>query len=324
MSPLAKQLPGPVKDRDAGGPVRTVLSAETEDFVTAIAGLDVGYVRTSRFASPSTITSVTHDDVMVSAGGVGFSAVARTEIPDDRIVVAIVTHARPPSQWNGVELEAGQVFLFEPGTRFAGTQQAGISASILVVPTMVAAELTDTLGRGLFTDRTASMEPLGPSPAVEGLRRHGLRLFDRPELVLETAERHALLEAAVTVMTPEARRRVGRPSAQQSERIVARCIEFAEASRTHAPTVTQLCRAASVAESTLRLAFISVCGMPPVRFFRHRLLTAARAEFLRSDPREASVSAIVSELGVTQLGRFAGHYRGQYGELPSQTLRANR
>jgi AraC-like DNA-binding protein len=41
---------------------------------------------------------------------------------------------------------------------------------------------------------------------------------------------------------------------------------------------------------------------------------------LRGDPRGCKVTNIASDLGFTELGRFAVRYRQMFGETPSQTL----
>jgi len=50
-------------------------------------------------------------------------------------------------------------------------------------------------------------------------------------------------------------------------------------------------------------------------------LDEARRRLLDGDPRPSSVTNVATGLGLFHLGRFAGNYRGQFGESPSDTLR---
>jgi AraC-like DNA-binding protein len=78
-----------------------------------------------------------------------------------------------------------------------------------------------------------------------------------------------------------------------------------------------------VSPSTLENAFKTVTGVTPHAFFLRRRLNQARSVLLREDPLERRVTDIASELGFSELGRFAVRYREMFGESPSQTLRRN-
>jgi tetratricopeptide (TPR) repeat protein len=56
---------------------------------------------------------------------------------------------------------------------------------------------------------------------------------------------------------------------------------------------------------------------------RRLRLSRARQQLLSAD-RDANVTDVAMASGFTQLGRFAAYYRQQFGELPSQTLKAAR
>jgi len=82
-------------------------------------------------------------------------------------------------------------------------------------------------------------------------------------------------------------------------------------------------KAAGVSERALRTAFHVVCGLSPKQYdIRERLRAARRA--LCHGAAFRTVTAVASQFGFFELGRFAGIYRHEYGESPSQTLRAHR
>jgi len=64
-------------------------------------------------------------------------------------------------------------------------------------------------------------------------------------------------------------------------------------------------------------------GMSPGRYIKLARLLRARMALLHADPACSSVTAIARACGFTQLGRFSVDYRQAFGEMPSQTLRAD-
>jgi AraC-like DNA-binding protein len=82
-------------------------------------------------------------------------------------------------------------------------------------------------------------------------------------------------------------------------------------------------KAAGVSERTLRTAFHLEHGLSPKRYdVRERLHAARRA--LCDVSRRRTVTAIASQFGFFELGRFAVMYKHAFGESPSQTLKAHR
>ena len=123
-----------------------------------------------------------------------------------------------------------------------------------------------------------------------------------------------------TYNTTTTRARASARRRLDSRAIVLDCLACAERMEPRQPSMAELCRAASVSESTVRRAFIEVFAAPPRRYFQNRLLTQVRDELLLGDPVNETVTRIASSLGVTQFGRMAGRYRRLFDELPSETL----
>ena len=99
-----------------------------------------------------------------------------------------------------------------------------------------------------------------------------------------------------------------------------RAIEVADAN-VGPVMVATLCSQLRVSPSTLENAFKTVTGVTPHAFFLRRRLNAARNVLLREDPAGRRVTDVATELGFSELGRFAVRYREMFGETPSETLR---
>ena len=61
--------------------------------------------------------------------------------------------------------------------------------------------------------------------------------------------------------------------------------------------------------------------MGPAQYLWLRRMNLARRALRLADPGKTTVTAIATEFGFWELGRFAVQYRQLFGELPSATLR---
>jgi AraC family ethanolamine operon transcriptional activator len=85
--------------------------------------------------------------------------------------------------------------------------------------------------------------------------------------------------------------------------------------------IADLCRAAGVSERTLRNAFHAVHGLSPKQYLRRERLEAARRRLEVARGAPGIVTAVATECGFFELGRFAVAYRELFGERPSDTAR---
>jgi AraC-like DNA-binding protein len=85
----------------------------------------------------------------------------------------------------------------------------------------------------------------------------------------------------------------------------------------------ELAAVAGVRPRTLEVHFKTHLGVTPLGWVRKTRLARVRQQLLAADG-DASVTRIAIGNGFVELGRFAAQYRKQFGELPSDTLRAAR
>jgi transcriptional regulator GlxA family with amidase domain len=85
-------------------------------------------------------------------------------------------------------------------------------------------------------------------------------------------------------------------------------------------TIAELSQAVGVSERTLRNAFVDVCHQSPKRYFLKERLLAVREAVRAAHSNALTVTAIATDHGFFELGRFAGQYKAAFGESPSQTL----
>lgn len=91
-------------------------------------------------------------------------------------------------------------------------------------------------------------------------------------------------------------------------------------------TVPDLARASNTSTRALFDGFRRWLGTTPMDYQRQIRLRRAWIQLRTADPsaETTTVTAIASQLGFTNLGRFAAEYRRRFGELPSVTLQRGR
>jgi transcriptional regulator GlxA family with amidase domain len=67
-----------------------------------------------------------------------------------------------------------------------------------------------------------------------------------------------------------------------------------------------------------------VLNETPYSYVQKVRLHRIRHELVSNSEMCCTIACVAHNWGITELGRFAGWYREQFGELPSQTLARNR
>jgi AraC family ethanolamine operon transcriptional activator len=106
------------------------------------------------------------------------------------------------------------------------------------------------------------------------------------------------------------------------QEIVERAEAYLHAHMGDAMPLSRLCRIVGLSERGLRNAFYSVRGMSPKRCMVVDRLQGVRHALTDADSRPASVTGVATAYGFYELGRFSAIYKKQFGEAPSETLRA--
>ena len=72
---------------------------------------------------------------------------------------------------------------------------------------------------------------------------------------------------------------------------------------------------------TLENSFKKLLGVTPLKFDHYRRLIQTHQTLRSAEPETSTtVTQIATEMGFTELGRFAGQYQRMFGEQPSETL----
>ena len=105
---------------------------------------------------------------------------------------------------------------------------------------------------------------------------------------------------------------------------VARAVEHIEKNSHRAVGIAELSRIACLSPRSLQMGFAECFEVGPMTYSRRVRLARAREELTTADPRDVQVSDFAAHWGFPSVSAFTRHYRQNFGELPSQTLKEAR
>jgi AraC-like DNA-binding protein len=103
--------------------------------------------------------------------------------------------------------------------------------------------------------------------------------------------------------------------------IVTKLEKFLKANHDRPLYLAEICAATGVSERMLEVSCKEHIGISPFRYLWLRRMHLARRALLRADPATTTVTAVSTDHGFWELGRFSVQYAKLFGESPSATLR---
>ena len=226
--------------------------------------------------------------------------------------------------------DGNQLLFFPRGSELDSVSLAGFHVFSVSYQEDRASEICQALAGTDYGELLAGRDVVDCSPHALQSVRHALHQFISSSPRDEDAEGQAdsvhrdrgldLIQTIAEVLTLARDPRPPEPF-RVRERAVRRSLDLIDASKWEPLSVVDLCRAAGVSRRTLEYAFQERFGLSPKAYMLARRLGEVRAE-LRQDPLGQSITRIANRWGFHHLSRFAGLYRRQFGELPSDTIRA--
>ena len=291
--------------------------ANVEIFVTAKGGFQAELNRTE-FAH-----------IWTQHGREKLPRVVRATVRAERPPIYFLASAdQPPMRYGGMELAFGDIM--SPGagsTHDHRTWGACHWGTLSLGRDDLAAAGLALTGRDLETSSTArrfrptpalTARLLGLHATVESLAKAAPELLAVPQV--NRALEQALIHVMVACLTGSMPARMGSAGRQHSA-VIARFEDFLAVNLGHPLYMLDICAATGVSERTLRLCCQEHLGMGPVHYLWLRRMHMAHHALVLADPATATVTAIATDNGFYELGRFAGQYRLLFGEAPSVTLR---
>jgi len=142
-----------------------------------------------------------------------------------------------------------------------------------------------------------------------------------PGMVLTEAELEESLLGLLQAIAAEASPGASPLSSAKRRAAVASLLAHARRADARLQFLDALCEDCGVSRRTLEYAVREHLGTSIQTFLSRVRLHRARSDLLRAEARGLRVTDVAIRHGFTELGRFAGEYEREFGELPSTTLR---
>jgi AraC-like DNA-binding protein len=145
-----------------------------------------------------------------------------------------------------------------------------------------------------------------------------------PDILMQPAVaralENALLRSMIACLTD------GTPVAvdlrsRHRRKVIARFEELLGANPDKPLYLADICRATGTSERVLQLCCHDELGISPIQYLWLRRMHLVHRALLFAESTKTTVTAIATEFGFWELGRFAVAYRKLFGETPSRSLR---
>lgn len=253
------------------------------------------------------------------------------EMSADCYGFAVPSHLGEEALFNGQRLSLDSMTV-GPGNDL----ELSCPASFALMAVVVDADLIASLHRNLFgLDLPAWLNdqlviPLRPADAAQ-LRASLATAFDAvgaaPSLLEDRTAcgqlRDSILRRLLSLL-PMAVDTGDLKLVGARRRVVDRACSLILAKREEPISLLQLCSRIGVSESKLNYCFQDVLGISPGRYLKAARLNNVRRELKRCREQHIGVQDVAAHWGFWHLGQFSSDYKRQFGELPSETLRAAR
>jgi methylphosphotriester-DNA--protein-cysteine methyltransferase len=298
----------------------TTISYEAGQYEAALSRAHLDVIRTGAGHGPNALMDVSLDGAEMFSGFIQFPVMGRTTIADDTIAVATIVAAPPGTRWCEIDVNAGDVLLYGPGTEHTGLSPEGVEYRFALIDTSRIDDVAEKLATPIRRPAPGSVTRLNPSPAVRALSSELVSIGHPlcPSGNIPSSGVGLFRSTAMALTDPSPANRPESTRGLNGRAVINKCVDYAD-SLGRCPSIAEMCVAAYVSERRLRNAFHDAFDMPPSRYFRARMLSAAR-EGLQTGRQD--VSRVALETGFRHLGRFAQQYADLYDERPRDTLAA--
>ncbi|HEU5295280.1 MAG TPA: helix-turn-helix domain-containing protein [Burkholderiaceae bacterium] len=289
------------------------------------------YAQLSPGAMHSTLTEATSGRVHVFRKWMSERVVQQGCLPGGQICFALLNGcADGLPRMQGQELRENHLVVLRGGEEFAIQRPRGMELLAITFPNEDFLQLLDERPRPQQARKLLSRHELqAPADALRRLRGQlmaTLRLplsghADSQALGDESGASAGLFESLRALFEDacDAQPTVASASAAY---IVAQCHRIVVDSGDAPPDVETLCRRLRVSRRSVQYSFRQMANSTTVHYLRSLRLNLVRQRLLATSPAQLSVSQAAGDQGFEQLSHFTERYKALFGELPSETNRA--
>jgi AraC-like DNA-binding protein len=236
--------------------------------------------------------------------------------------------ASGPLRWNGREAQPGALLNFNGG-RFEGVNPGKFGGYTLSFTEDLLNDVAGILGIDVnISGNCHSVAFWNPQNGEHDRLRQNLRGL---ELASRTNGKLGLrhmterfnfeLAASVVRILAQETVQIARDSAPFRTAALKRAVRLIDDPDQSLMSVADICQAVGASWATLERAFAEEFGVTPKTYIQSKRLATVRQQLIKSEPGTV-IADVANHWDFWHMGRFAADYARQFGEVPSQTLKA--
>ena len=318
------------------GRLNRIETGELEELGQHIKHADTELIQISRTQSPSSLISLSFDNINLQIGSYGSACISNATSDRERYGLLYKIDEENPTKCNGHQMDYSKFIVYGDNTEhFAFNDGPCTWSYVTIRPSYFEECILDPIEVKLQTSRgVSSCLACRDRLSIDAFRKivkeisrlaeGNPSLFENNDIM--TGIEHSLLETQLAVLNrtldaPPVR--YGRGS-KSRENTIRRFIDFFKTNSYRPIHLLDLCFELDVSVRTLHYAFHEFYGVSPIRYLRLVRYAKVRRDLVSADPKTTTVTEIASRWHFWHFGRFSVEYKSLYGESPSATLSKTR
>jgi AraC-like DNA-binding protein len=259
--------------------------------------------------------------VSVDVGHYSFPVRARGAFGKERFCVGYMRNISSPTWVNGFDVERDTVQFYPAGSELDYRADAnGQWIAIAIEEEILQSTAMNRLGRPIDLPREGTLSHRLPQGHHQVLDRAVSRLVRQAAVDSLHLESFLGNVADVLVHVREGKVESLARKWQSRRDLLARADDYLRTFGAQPFDLSAMARAIGTSRRSLQRHFADAYAMTPLQWARCLALHRARRHLRASNSRDIAIEAVARDCGFRHMGRFAGHYRELFGELPSATL----
>lgn len=253
------------------------------------------------------------------------------EAPRGRICFAVPLAVPGLARMQGRGVDERSIFVLQGGDEFMFHMPMGMDLLAITFDRDVFEQAVAAVSR---PDELAALlrQPVLQIPAgrlddsrlrLLGLFEHVLRSADVGDPGTEHWLEGALVSELIGLLADPGCDKLQRHGSSPGSYIVEKCHRLTVDDKLNPPSVIDLCQRLRVSRRSVQNGFRSVAETTPLNYIRCIRLNGVRRELMGTRSGEVSIGDAAARWGFFHLSHFAADYQQLFGELPSQTRRAD-
>jgi AraC family ethanolamine operon transcriptional activator len=300
-----------------------------EEFAQSVLGWNLDFQQLDHGHFKADLHQIQGPNILITKAEFNRNLMQRGEAPQGMRTFGIMSEVSTPSIWRKQEMNPNRIVIFPKDSELESASLAGfeiytVSVSEKYIEERLCQEESTSLSAKFNNGGVLTCAPEKIQRLSHFLGQLTSDLEANPDCLQGQSSQHQLredlMDQIVDVMYFGEQRSMTIPFRKRAL-IMKRIESWAMESEPENQSVQGLCQTLKISERTLRRIFHEWYGVSPKQYLVSLRLNGVRKEIYQADPLNTNIADIANNWGFWHMGSFAGFYRRQFGELPSETLK---